>query len=91
MISDSVLRSYEKYLFTDRNLKEVLNVIPVNSEDHLFLSLIHTLNTVGYAGITKDKQMKETLDQFKKRFSGNRTEMIILREALLKYDNAAND
>ena len=88
MINDSVLRGYEKYLFSERNLKEVLNVLPVNSEDHLFLSLIHTLNTVGYPGISKDKQMKENLEALKRISSSGKTEIITLREALLKFDNA---
>ena len=88
MISDSVLKGYEKYLFSERSLKEVLNVLPVNSEDHLFLSLIHTLNTVGYPGLVKDKQMKDNFDLLKRISSSGRTEIITLREALLRFDHA---
>ena len=47
MLTDQALRGYEKYVTSERNLEETLNILPNNSEDYLFLKLIHTLNSKG--------------------------------------------
>jgi hypothetical protein len=47
MLSDQALRGYEKYVSSNRNLQEALNILPQNSEDYLFLKVIHTMNESG--------------------------------------------
>lgn len=59
MIDDSVLRSYEKYIFTDKNVNDALVTMPNNQEDYLFLKVLHTLNNSGLTQIRGDKDIKE--------------------------------
>jgi hypothetical protein len=62
MIDDQALRSYEKYIFSDRNINETLTTLPVNSEDYLFLKLIHVINNTGLAQLTNDNDIKKAYE-----------------------------
>jgi hypothetical protein len=59
MLTDHALRGYEKYVTSERNLEETLNILPTNSEDYLFIKLIHTLNTKGSRVFKSDKEIKD--------------------------------
>ncbi len=59
MLTDQALRGYEKYVTTERNIQETLNMLPQHSEDYLFLRLMHILNESGLAKFDSDKELKD--------------------------------
>jgi hypothetical protein len=85
------LRGYEKYVTSGRNLEAALNILPKNSEDYLFLQLIHTLNESGQEALQSDKGLKESFTYLKDRYNSDRANMIKLREILLRYDTAKSE
>jgi hypothetical protein len=88
MLTDQALRGYEKYVMTERNLEETLNILPTNSEDYLFLKLIHTLHTKGAKVFNTEKEIKDQFEYLRNHYYSDRSQMIILREAILRYDTA---
>jgi hypothetical protein len=88
MLTDQALRGYEKYVISERNLGEALNILPTNSEDYLFLKLIHLLHETGVAPLSSDKEAKDSLKMLKDHYYSDRSRMVVLREILLTYDAA---
>jgi hypothetical protein len=65
MLTDQALRGYEKYVMTDRNISETLNMLPQHSEDYMFLRLMHILNESGLASFDSEKELKDQLQSIK--------------------------
>lgn len=89
MLTDQSLRGYEKYVMSERNLEETLNILPTNSEDYLFLKLIHILHSQAVSTFTSDKDVKAAFELLKDRYHSDRAQMVVLREALLRFDSSA--
>lgn len=88
MLTDQALRGYEKYVTSNRNLQETLNILPQNSEDYLFLKVIHSMHESGLQKLTTDQDIKEAYKWLTERYYSDRKTLVIIREALLKYDAA---
>jgi hypothetical protein len=91
MLTDQALRGYEKYVTSNRNLLETLNILPQNSEDYLFLKVIHSMNESGLQKLYSDQDIKDAYKWLTERYYSDRKTLVILREALLKYDAAQNE
>jgi len=76
---------------SNRNLQEALNILPQNSEDYLFLKVIHTMNETGLQKIDSDEDIKNAFKWLTERHYSDRKNMVVLREILMRYDNAKND
>lgn len=72
MLTDQALRGYEKYVVSERNLEETLNILPTNSEDYLFLKLIHTLQEKGAKVFTTEKEIKDQFQFLRDRYYTDR-------------------
>jgi hypothetical protein len=91
MLTDQALRGYEKYVLSNRNLQEALNILPQNSEDYLFLKVIHAMNESGLQKLNSDQEIKYAYKWLTERYYSDRKTLVMIREALLKYDEAKND
>eukprot|EP00347_Sterkiella_histriomuscorum_P021579 403333486 len=91
MISDTSLRGLERYILSDRNLQESLNQLPINSEEYLYLKLIHVLNSEGVAPIKDSQDLQNALQHLKYNYGTNMTQQVGLRVDLLSYDQAKDD
>ena len=91
MLSDQALRGYEKYVSSNRNLQEALNILPQNSEDYLFLKVIHTMNESGLEKLEADEDIKNAFKWLTERYYSDRKNMVVIREILMRYDVAKND
>jgi selenocysteine-specific translation elongation factor len=94
MLTDQALRAYEKYITSERNIEETLNLLPQHSEDYLFLKLLHIMNQQGLAKIDSEKDLKEEMEKIKKNSPyryNERLQTLSLRECLLRYDAATTE
>jgi hypothetical protein len=91
MLTDQALRGYEKYVLSNRNLQEALNILPQNSEDYLFLKVIHAMNESGLQKLSSDQEIKDAYKWLTERYYSDRKTLVMIREALLQYDVAKND
>ena len=91
MLTDQALRGYEKYVTTERNIQETLNMLPQHSEDYLFLRLMHILNESGLAKFDSDKELKDQLQNIKDSYQyrhNERLQIVVFRELFMRYDEA---
>jgi hypothetical protein len=91
MLTDQALRGYEKYVLSNRSLQEALNILPQNSEDYLFLKVIHAMNESGLQKLSSDQEIKDAYKWLTERYYSDRKTLVMIREALLQYDAAKND
>jgi hypothetical protein len=69
-ISDQTLRAFERYLLSDRNLKEALDLLPnEHGWDYQFLKIAHIMHTEGIKPFHTDKKLKDFFKDFADRFS----------------------
>ena len=80
---DSLMRAYERYILTDKNLQEGLNLLRKGSTDEMYLTLMHTLNTKGWGAVNADKDLKAKFDSYVKSFGFS---TVAARAKFLEYD-----
>lgn len=62
MLSDKELKALERYVTSDRNLDQALNLLPTHSEQANYLRFSHVLNEKGVAAFQADKKLKQEFD-----------------------------